>query len=101
MACLALLVTFYRPRVMPLEQYFVAAMRFLAAKNQRVTEKQRVALLMANNVAEVSEPESESNRARYQEKEPQDNGTSGFFEKSRIERRFLFSSFPFGTKKKI
>ncbi|AIF85407.1 hypothetical protein NTE_03379 [Candidatus Nitrososphaera evergladensis SR1] len=100
-ACLALLVTFYRPRVMPLEQYFVAATRFLAAKNQRVTEKQRVALLMANNVAEVSEPESESNRARYLEKEPLDKGTSGFFEKSRIERRFLSSSFPFGRKKKI
>ncbi|HVX02269.1 MAG TPA: PrgI family protein [Nitrososphaera sp.] len=60
MACLALLVTFYRPRVMPLEQYIVAAMRFLAAKNQRVAEKQRVALLMANNVAMDSEPESES-----------------------------------------
>jgi hypothetical protein len=101
LACLALLVTLYRPRVMPLEQYFVAAMRFLAAKNQRVTEKQRVALLMANNVVIVPEPKSESSRARYLEKEPQDKDTNGFFEKSKIERRFLSSSFPFGRKKKI
>lgn len=38
-ACLALIITFYRPKVMPLEQYVVAAMRFLAAENQRVAEK--------------------------------------------------------------
>jgi hypothetical protein len=50
-ACLALLVTFYRPRVMPLEQYVLAAMRFLAAKNRRVAEKKRVALLMTDDTA--------------------------------------------------
>jgi hypothetical protein len=101
MACLALLVTFYRPRVMPLEQYFLSAMRFLAAKNQRVTEKQRVALLMANNVAVVSELESESSRGTSLEKEPQDKGASGFLAKNRVESRFLSSSFRFGRKKKI
>ena len=46
MAFLALLITFYRPRVMPPERYLLAAMRFLAAKNQRVVEKHRVAALM-------------------------------------------------------
>ncbi len=45
-ALLALLITFYRPRVMPPERYIVAAMQFLAAKNQRVVEKHRVAALM-------------------------------------------------------
>lgn len=49
-ACLALLITFYRPRVMPLEQYVVAAMRFLTAKKQRVAEKKRVAALMGKNL---------------------------------------------------
>ena len=46
-ACLALLITFYRPQVMPLEQYAVVVMRFVAAKNMRVAEKQQVASLMA------------------------------------------------------
>lgn len=49
-AFLALLITFYRPRVMPLEQYVVAAMRFLTAKKQRVAEKNRVATLMGKNL---------------------------------------------------
>src|SRR5690606_24298386 len=48
-ACLALLITFYRPRVMTFEQYILAAMGFLAAKNQRVAEKNRVAALMGGN----------------------------------------------------
>jgi hypothetical protein len=48
-ACFALLVTFYKPRVMPLEQYVLAALGFLLAKNQRVVEKKRVAALMGAN----------------------------------------------------
>jgi len=48
-ACLALLITFYRPRVMTFEQYIFAAMLFLTAKNQRVAEKNRVAALMGGN----------------------------------------------------
>lgn len=49
-ACLALLITFYRPRVMPLEQYVVTSMQFLTAKKQRVAEKKRVAALMGKNL---------------------------------------------------
>ena len=55
-ACLALLITFYKPRVMPAEQYVVAAIRFLVAKNQRVVEKKKVATLMAKDVG--SKPRS-------------------------------------------
>lgn len=59
-ACLALLVTFHRSRVMSLEQYVIAAMRFLAAKNQRIAEKQRVAMLMSENVANGVRAESKT-----------------------------------------
>lgn len=47
MACIALVLTFHRPKVMPLEQYVVVALQFLIAKNRRVAEKERVAKLMA------------------------------------------------------
>jgi hypothetical protein len=55
-ACLALLITFYRPRVMTFEHYIFAATRFLAAKNQRVAEKNMVAALMRGNEAGQVEP---------------------------------------------
>jgi hypothetical protein len=58
--CLALLITFYRPRVMPLEQYIAAAMRFLVAKNHRIAEKKRVAALMGQSLIREAAAERES-----------------------------------------
>lgn len=55
-ACLALLITFYRPQVMPLELYVLAAVRFLVAKKQRVAEKKRVAALMGKNLEKQNRP---------------------------------------------
>lgn len=63
-ACLSLLMTFYRPRVMSVEQYMVVAMRFVVAKNQRVAEKERVAALMAGVVLEAGQENRDSRQVK-------------------------------------
>lgn len=61
-AGIAVLLTFYKPRVMPLERYAIAVLQFLMARHQRIAEKQNVSSLLAKDVKVEEEGEKNRNR---------------------------------------
>lgn len=54
-AGMALMVAFYKPRVMAVEEYLASAIRFFASRSSRTTEKKHIAAMFAGTPSASSD----------------------------------------------
>ncbi|HEX7031947.1 MAG TPA: hypothetical protein VF172_03005 [Nitrososphaera sp.] len=47
-AGMALIMAFYKPRVMTVEEYLMSAIRFFVSRSSRITEKRHIAVMFAD-----------------------------------------------------